>query len=121
MFHGVSQPLTISTDPAGAVCNLWRNGEPIGGVRGTPATITIDKSKDVLTIACDRKDYQRSYVQIEAQDDPLVGLDVILAPIALFFDEVIGAAHFYQPSVNVPMKPYTSRDRQIMRLEHGPG
>ena len=102
MFHGSRQPITVMTDLPGATCNLFRDGVPLGQVPGG-GTIEIEKSKDVLTVRCDKLTYETGYAQINAQDDPLIGLDVLLLPIALVFDEVVGSAHFYQPSVHVPM------------------
>jgi len=55
IVEGTTQTVTVSTTPAGALCELKRNGQTIGLVNPTPGSVVLDKSKDNVGVLC-RKD-----------------------------------------------------------------
>ena len=60
IVEGTDQTVTVFTDPAGASCALKRGGTSIGLVNPTPGSINIDKSKDQITIYCEKDGFEKS-------------------------------------------------------------
>ena len=52
IVEGTDQTVTVITDPAGAECELQRQGSVIAIVNPTPGSVTVDKSQNNITVRC---------------------------------------------------------------------
>lgn len=57
IMYGLTQTLTVATDPPGAECTLERKGGDIAEIASTPAEIEIERSQFDLTIRCRKHGY----------------------------------------------------------------
>ena len=57
IVEGSDQTVTVITEPTGAICTLNRDGEAISVANPTPGTVSIDKSKDNISIICEKDGY----------------------------------------------------------------
>jgi hypothetical protein len=55
VLSGVDQEIAITTSPAGAECEIFREGEKVASVHSTPGTALVQKTKHDLKMLC-RKD-----------------------------------------------------------------
>ncbi len=60
IIKGSSQTLSLNTSPAGAKCELKRNGELLGYINPTPGTINVSKSKRDIDYLCELGGYDRA-------------------------------------------------------------
>jgi len=58
VIDGTTQELVVNTNPTGASCVLNGEGISIGTVVQTPGGVTIQKTKEDITIVCDKEGYQ---------------------------------------------------------------
>ncbi len=114
LFHGSTQTIAISTDPAGAQCTVWRSGQKVAAV-SAPGTVTVDKMDRVLTLICSKPTYDDASLQLLPHGDSAAVADLLLAPLALLVDGVSGAWHFYQSQVTLSLTPQ-SRPHRVMAV-----
>ncbi len=62
IVNGTSQSVTVSTTPPAATCTLDRVGARIGAVAQTPGSVRLDKSKNDLSVTCNKPGYQTATV-----------------------------------------------------------
>src|SRR5262245_7862160 len=55
IVKGSSQPVVVKTNPAGANCELSRDGKAIALIESTPGTVTLEKSKVDISIKCKKQ------------------------------------------------------------------
>lgn len=60
VFDGTSQEIMVSTNPAGATCTIERKGTTIATITSTPAAARIKKTKDDITIKCNKGGYEET-------------------------------------------------------------
>jgi hypothetical protein len=60
IVEGTSQDLSVNTNPAGARCTVNRAGQKIGQVNPTPGIVKVDKTRDDITLVCDKDGYQQA-------------------------------------------------------------
>jgi len=60
IIEGRSQQLMVNTTPPGAKCTVLRQGIPIGTVNPTPGEVYIEKTKDDITVECEKVGYQKA-------------------------------------------------------------
>ena len=60
VLSGTTQELVVNTNPPGANCVLNRLGSSIGNVNPTPGGVTIQKTKEDITIICNLEGYQEA-------------------------------------------------------------
>ena len=58
ILSGTTQEIVVNTNPPGANCVLNRLGSSIGRVDPTPGGVTIQKTKEDITIVCNIEGYQ---------------------------------------------------------------
>ncbi|MBC9208869.1 PEGA domain-containing protein [Roseomonas aerophila] len=66
MIEGTSDNITVTTTPAGATCTIDREGQRVGAVAATPASIRINKSRQDLSVKCGKEGYMSSTIVVEA-------------------------------------------------------
>ena len=52
--EGSAQTMRIETEPAGARCELTRDGELVTRIPATPATVSLFKEKGELALTCNK-------------------------------------------------------------------
>lgn len=106
IIEGTSQSVMITSDPAGASCNLDRQGLRLGQVSPTPGSVHIDKSKNDISVACNREGYQPAVV---TQSPKFVGTTfgniVAGGLIGVVVDASTGANYEYPNEIRVPLAP----------------
>ncbi len=74
IIYGLTQTLTVATDPPGAECTLERKGGDIGAIASTPAEIEIERSQFDLTIRCRKHGYFEATSKLTSDlSGPIVG------------------------------------------------
>ena len=102
IVEGSDQTLRVSTDPAGAECELRRNGEVIAVVDQTPGSVTVDKSQYEITVSCQLDGYEEAVGTVEPEfEDMTVGNILLGGVIGIGVDAASGAMHEYRPNVTV--------------------
>jgi hypothetical protein len=103
---GTSQTVTVTTEPPGATCKLQRAGVLIGVVNATPASISIDKSKDHVTVECEKPEHLAGAAVLSSDFQGMTLGNVLIGGIiGIGIDAASGAMHHYPPSVAVILPP----------------
>jgi len=66
IVEGTSQEIAVNTTPPGASCSLNRGGEKIATIEKTPGSVTVEKTKDDITVICELDGYQKNDVVNES-------------------------------------------------------
>ena len=56
LVSGTTQTVTLNSEPTGAACTVERNGRLVSQFI-TPGSVTVDKSRNALTITCRKPGY----------------------------------------------------------------
>jgi hypothetical protein len=103
---GSSQSVTVITEPAGAACNLQREGATVGVVNPTPGTVQISKSVQDISVRCTRQGHSPGVVALPAQFQAMTLGNVLLGGlIGIAVDAASGAMGRYPESVTVSLPP----------------
>jgi len=109
VIEGTDQPVMISTEPQGAQCVLWRDGERLGEVGQTPASIVVSKSKDDITVKCSEDGYQETSDILTSGGSGWsfgnVAFGLLFGGIGLIVDSASGAMTKYPDSIQVRLVP----------------
>lgn len=105
IMDGNTQPVSISTAPPGATCNVARNGTSIGTIQ-TPGMVTVERSKNDLTVTCGKAGTQT--VQL-TQPSKFTGVTfgnlIIGGLFGVVVDAATGANYRYDNQVLVMLPP----------------
>ncbi|HVZ27743.1 MAG TPA: hypothetical protein VG798_03725 [Rhizomicrobium sp.] len=113
VFDGTSQSIMVSTNPPGASCSFERKGATVGMISSTPLSITVKKTKDDITIRCNKEGYEEttylnhSGVAGATYADVVGG--VLTGGIAWGIDSASGADNKYDGTVNITLLPKGSK------------
>jgi hypothetical protein len=106
IIEGTSQQISINTNPSGASCNLMRKGQSIAILASTPGTVKIDKTKDDITVLCDKPGFsQATYLNHSGAAGATFGNIVLGGGVGWAVDSATGADNKYDPVVNVTLTP----------------
>lgn len=106
IIKGTSQEINIVTEPAGAVCEVQRDGRRIGGTNPTPGPVKVSKSKDDLAVHCQKQGYQNQTEYAQSSFDPVMLGNILLGGIiGMGIDFGTGAYVEYPDSVFVRLAP----------------
>jgi hypothetical protein len=106
IIEGTSQQISINTNPSGASCNLMRKGESIGVLASTPGSVKIQKTKDDITVLCDKPGFsQASYLNHSGAAGATFGNIVLGGGVGWAVDSATGADNKYDPVVNLTLTP----------------
>ncbi len=118
VIEGTDQPIMVTTEPQGASCILWRNGQRVGAVGQTPGTTVISKSKNDITVKCTETGYLETKEIVSSGGSGwsfgniLFGL--LGGGIGLIVDSASGAMNKYPDNIHVNLVPArfaTEQDR----------
>ena len=97
---GTTQAFSVSTEPAGAICTLNRDGSTVGVVNPTPGTVQLGRSTRELTVSCDRPGHARGITTVSAQFQPMTMGNILFGGlIGVAVDASSGAMSRYPDNV----------------------
>ena len=106
ILSGKSQTITLNTNPAGARCELIREGRIVGTVETTPGAVTLDKTKHDIDVVCKKAGYSESRAFAESGTEGATFGNIILGGgIGWAIDSAAGADNKYPEVVTVNMVP----------------
>ena len=108
IFDGTTQTITINTNPSGADCTLNRNGAVIGHVSPTPASMNIEKTKDDITILCNKFGFEQATYLNHSGVAGATYADIIGGGLGLIgwgIDSSTGSDNKYDSPVNMTLVP----------------
>jgi hypothetical protein len=102
VIEGKSQDIEIVTTPPGAECVLTRNNVRLGAVAPTPGTLHITKTKDDLTIDCNKPGYKAASTLVESGYPENNWLYILVGgPIGWGYDSATGSDNEYASPVTL--------------------
>jgi hypothetical protein len=102
VIEGDSQDVVVNTMPQGASCTFLRNGTSLGIVSLTPGTMHVEKTKDDISIKCDKSGYQETiYVNKSGYPEYNWAYILVGGPIGWGFDSSTGADNEYTNPVTI--------------------
>lgn len=106
MFDGKTQAITVNTSPPKADCVLSRQGSAIGEIRDTPSSVVIEKSRDDITLACNKLGYQQATYLDHSGLATWTFANILFGGIiGGGIDFATGAINKYDTPVNVTLAP----------------
>ncbi len=106
ILSGTSQEIFVNTNPPGADCVLNRLGTSIGSVNPTPGEVTIQKTKEDITIVCNLEGYQEAtHFSNSGIQAATWGNIVLGGGIGWAVDSARGADNYYDTPVNITLVP----------------
>jgi hypothetical protein len=112
VFDGTTQQISVNTVPPDARCKFMRLGESIAEVSSTPGAAMVQKTKNDITIVCNKDGYvEATYVNHSgvagaAFANVLGG--VLTGGVAWAIDSGSGADNKYDGQVNMTLAPASS-------------
>lgn len=118
VIEGTDQSVVVTTEPQGATCVLWRNGERVGAVGQTPGSTVISKSISDITVKCTEFGYQETSEILTSGGSGWSLGNIVFGPfggsIGLIVDTASGAINKYPDNIHVDLVPAnfaTEQDR----------
>ncbi len=106
IISGRTQEVHVNTNPAGADCALLREGKVIGRVNPTPGSITIERTKDDITLKCNKEGYMETGYENNSGIAPATWGNLALGGlIGWGVDSAAGADNKYDSPVNLTLLP----------------
>lgn len=105
IFEGTTQQISVTTTPAGARCTFWRNGTLISDIASTPGSTTIRKTRDDLTIVCDKRGYGTATYINHSGLAMATFANILTAGLAWAYDSTRGADNKYEGQVSLALPP----------------
>ncbi len=106
IVEGSNQNLTVSTTPAGAQCAVDRAGTRLGMINPTPGSLRIDKSKNDLTVTCEKDGFRTATVSQTASFGGATFGNILLGGgVGFIVDAASGANYSYPSEVRLDMAP----------------
>lgn len=104
IIDGTSQQIAVNSNPPGAECAVYRQGEKIGTVQQTPSSVLVKKSKHDLWIECAKPGYENSrYLNHSGLAGSVFGNIALGGLIGVAVDSASGADNKYDPAVNISL------------------
>jgi len=106
IIEGRSQQVMVNTNPSGANCNIFRNGDKIASVIDTPGSAYIEKTKYDIKIECSKKGYQTAtYMNHSGTAGATWGNIVAGGVVGWGVDSATGSDNKYETPVNITLVP----------------
>jgi hypothetical protein len=120
IFEGTTQQISITTTPAGARCTFWRNGTLISDIASTPGSTTIRKTKDDLTIVCDKRGYATAAYINHSGLAMSTFANILTGGLAWAYDSTRGADNKYEGQVSLVLPPASAVPMEAAPPEYAP-
>lgn len=115
LTRGTNETVSIITDPPEASCALKRSGQIVGIANPTPATVTLEKSKDDVSVVCAKDGhFDGVHVLSSTFQNMTFGNIVFGGFIGLGVDAASGAMHEYPDNVTVVLVPKEFSSEHVM-------
>lgn len=106
IVEGTDQSVTVMTDPSGASCKLQTGSRVVAVVNPTPGTVQLDKSKDNVSVLCEKDGYQPSAGTLASSFEGMTFGNIIFGGIiGVGVDAASGAMNKYPDSVTIQLAP----------------
>ena len=106
IVSGTSQDISVNTNPPGANCTVNREGHKIAQVSPTPGIAKVDKTRDDITLVCDKDGYQEATFFVHSGFEAMtLGNMAIGGLIGVGIDAATGANNHYDSPANVTLVP----------------
>ena len=109
IVEGSDQSITIVTEPNGAQCILSRDGNTVGAVGRTPGSTVVTKSKDDMTVTCERESFMETSEIVESGTSGWSAGNILFGllggGIGLIVDSASGAMNEYPEMIHVALVP----------------
>lgn len=106
LLAGTDQNISVNTTPAGAECELVRDGATIGAIPSTPGTANVRKTKDEIRMVCRKDGYLPTETVLPSGADRRSYANMFLGVwglITLGVDSITGADNSYPDSQSVTL------------------
>jgi hypothetical protein len=104
VIEGQSQDVVVNTTPPGATCTFVRNNASLGTITSTPGTMRVEKTKDDISIKCDKAGYQQTtYLNKSGYPEYNWAYILVGGPIGWGFDSATGADNEYASPVTIDL------------------
>jgi hypothetical protein len=107
IVNGGSQTVTVSTTPPGATCTVDRMGARIGAIPQTPGSLRLDKSKNDLSVTCNKPGFQTAAVTHSSSFGAMTAGNVlgglVIGPIGFIVDAASGANYEYPSDIRLDL------------------
>jgi hypothetical protein len=105
LIEGTTQEITITSNPLGAACSVWRGGAVIARIPSTPAAVTLTKTKEDILVTCDKPGYQQATLVNKARLAGAVAGNVLNGGLGWGVDSATGADNKYDRTVALTLVP----------------
>jgi hypothetical protein len=106
VVSGTSQTLTLDTVPAGADCSLTRKGLFVGRVNPTPGTVTVQRTRDEITVSCAHDGYETgTFVNKSGLEAATFGNIIFGGLVGVAIDSASGANNKYDATMRITLAP----------------
>ena len=106
IVKGHSQQINVTTNPAGAVCTLERDGKSVASVNPTPGSVTVEKSRKDLSVDCRKEGYLPAAGKVTSKFHPMTFGNILFGGIiGLGVDAASGAMTEYDELVTLRLTP----------------
>ena len=106
IVKGDSQEISVTTEPAGAVCELTRGGQSVATINPTPGAVRVSKSKYDISLTCKKQGYVDATASVPSSFQGwTVGNVLIGGLIGVAIDAGSGAINQYEADVVVKLQP----------------
>jgi hypothetical protein len=103
---GSSQPVTLHTDPDGAVCDIVREEKTVASVGATPGQVTVDRGWGSLEVRCRKTGYQSIDAKVDSEVQGWTFGNILIGGIIGFaVDAASGAMRQYPQFVTLTLVP----------------
>lgn len=104
ILEGTSQDISVSSTPSGAKCAFIREGKVIATIDGTPAVVTVSKTKHKLLLKCEKPGYEVASQYLDSDiATGTFGNIIAGGVIGWGVDSATGADNRYADAVNVTL------------------
>ena len=101
-----SQTVSLTTEPAGAVCTFRREGQVIGIVNPTPGSLSVSKSHAPIDVACVKEGYLDAAGTVGSKFQPMTFGNILFGGlIGIVVDATSGATAEYEPQISLRLTP----------------
>lgn len=106
IVEGTDQTVTVQTDPSGATCELERDGENVAVVSPTPGSVVLGKSKDDVSVICEKEGYQKTASSLRSEFEGMTFGNILFGGlVGVAIDASSGAMNEYPSQVTLVLPP----------------
>ena len=106
IVEGSGQAMNVATTPAGAACDLQRKGTHLGTIAPTPGTMRIEKSKDDITVTCNKDGFQPTSISHTPRFVGTTFGNLLVGGVVGFIvDASTGANYVYPTDTQIQLVP----------------